>query len=47
MAPSAAFVGAGGAQVNDQDVLNFALQLSYVEASFYNMAAFGQQARER
>lgn len=42
MAPSA-MMAAGGGQLSDNDILNYALQLSYVEAAFYQMAAFGQQ----
>lgn len=35
-------MGAGGAGI-DKDALNFALQLSYLEAAFYQQAAFGKQ----
>jgi hypothetical protein len=30
---------------SDVDVLNLALQISYLEAAFYNQAAFGRQVR--
>jgi len=45
MAPSSAMMGGLKAQSEVVDVFNFALQFAYLEAAFYNQAAFGRAVR--